>query len=589
MSTLLLVPTPLRAARAARRLCDAEGGVLLGARVATPEALLPALLAAAGDPRTLLSPLGVRLLALESAGPPGAPLAGADPAGGLARAWAAALAELRRGEVTADVAAAAAASLGGRPGERLAALAAALRRYQQRLEDLGALDRPAALRAAASAVRRGAAAEATGSLDLLAVDGFGAPSAGEWDLFAALAGRARRAHVRAPALAERPDLFAGAEPLLRRAEGLGAGSAETSLSLGRAEAREPRLGRMLLALAGGPGGGPAGDGGRLRLAAGAGEEGEAEVAARLAAGLLEGGLAPEDVLLFAPATARAAPLLARAFADRGVPLACGAAGSLAEAPPVRAVRAALAAGAAPGEEAAAAATSYLDPGRSGELLRPFGRPATAAAQAAALAALLSAGGVRRRAARGEAARAARDLAALDRLEETAEDLARARALLGRGADRLEPAAWLSSLDCALAAAAAPPAAEPASGAVELWPLAEAPGLEARAAIVLSCARGRFPAPPPPEPLLREPERAAVNRLLRRGALATASARRADALLAAAGALAAGRELVACTWAASGPEGPGEAPAPLAAEAAALAGSDPEPPAAGPALGEARAA
>jgi len=41
--SLLVVPTPLRAQRIARRLCDAEGGVLFGARVVTPEGLLPGL------------------------------------------------------------------------------------------------------------------------------------------------------------------------------------------------------------------------------------------------------------------------------------------------------------------------------------------------------------------------------------------------------------------------------------------------------------------------------------------------------------------------------------------------------------------
>jgi hypothetical protein len=63
VSALVLVPSPLQASRASRHLCDAQGGVLLGARVTTPEALAAATLAGAGDRRPVLSPLGERLLA----------------------------------------------------------------------------------------------------------------------------------------------------------------------------------------------------------------------------------------------------------------------------------------------------------------------------------------------------------------------------------------------------------------------------------------------------------------------------------------------------------------------------------------------
>ncbi len=66
MSTLCLVPTRLRASRAARRLCDAEGGLLFGPRVVTPEELVAGLLASAGDRRPVLSPLAERLLAVEA-------------------------------------------------------------------------------------------------------------------------------------------------------------------------------------------------------------------------------------------------------------------------------------------------------------------------------------------------------------------------------------------------------------------------------------------------------------------------------------------------------------------------------------------
>jgi RecB family exonuclease len=639
VGSLVLVPSPLRAARAARRLCDAEGGVLFGPRVLTPEQLLPGLLAAGGERRGVLPPLAERLLALEAGEAAGGPFAGLAPGGGLARALAAALRELRRGEVVAADAARAASDLGGRAGERLRSLAAALREYEERLGDLGALDRAAASRAAAAAVRRGAASEETAHLDLLVADGFSAPSPGEWDLLAALAGRAGRSLFRVPSLAERPDLCAGAESMLRRVEGLHALASrrEVSLSLPSADERAPRLARLLQAISGGPGGGPAGEEGCFSAAAGAGEEGEAELAARILAGLVEDGVEPGEILLFAPAPDRAAPLLSRACAARGVPLAAGRAGPLREAPPVRAACQALRAASEPAAEAllALAGSSYLPlpPGvgrlargleRSGAavrgdaegalrrragglghgtrerrellasaaalealsgVLRPFAAPATASRFAAALAGL--AAGIRRRAARAEAALAVRDLAALDRLEETAEGLARARTLLGRGDEPLAPARWLALLEAALDGGAAPSPAGPAAGAVELWPLSEAPGLEGRAAVILGCAPGRFPAAPAPEPLLREPERAALNRLLGRGALATAGARRADALLAAAGALAAGREAVACTFAGPGPEGPGEGPSPLLVEAAAICGGAVLAPPPDPGLAEAR--
>ncbi|HEY6002103.1 MAG TPA: hypothetical protein VIV57_04450, partial [Anaeromyxobacter sp.] len=63
MPALCIVATPLAAARAARRLCDAQGGLLFGPRVATLERLVPSILAASGDRRAVLSPLAERLLA----------------------------------------------------------------------------------------------------------------------------------------------------------------------------------------------------------------------------------------------------------------------------------------------------------------------------------------------------------------------------------------------------------------------------------------------------------------------------------------------------------------------------------------------
>ncbi|HSN89780.1 MAG TPA: hypothetical protein VLS93_01010, partial [Anaeromyxobacteraceae bacterium] len=71
MRLLALVPTPLSALRAARRLCDAQGGVLLGPSVTTFERLAPGLLAEAGDRRAVLEPLAERLLAVRAAGAAG--------------------------------------------------------------------------------------------------------------------------------------------------------------------------------------------------------------------------------------------------------------------------------------------------------------------------------------------------------------------------------------------------------------------------------------------------------------------------------------------------------------------------------------
>ncbi len=134
---------------------------------------------------------------------------------------------------------------------------------------------------------------------------------------------------------------------------------------------------------------------------------------------------------------------------------------------------------------------------------------------------------------------------------------------------------------------APP--EPAAGAVELWGLDEAPGLSARAAVITGCARGAFPAPPAPEPLLRDPERRALNAALRRAAVPVAAARRADAALRAFSAAAAGREVVAFLWPAPGPAGDGGPLAPMVADALVALGEAPRPPAPEPPLAQARSA
>ena len=140
---------------------------------------------------------------------------------------------------------------------------------------------------------------------------------------------------------------------------------------------------------------------------------------------------------------------------------------------------------------------------------------------------------------------------------------------GRSRSRRPPSRRCSSL--ALEAATLPSPGEPAAGAAELLGQDELGGAPVRAAILLGCADGGFPAAPPPEPLLREPERQAIDRHLRRPAVATAGARRAEALHRAFVSAAAGTELVAFAWPAPGPAGDGGPPSPLVVEALAAAG------------------
>ncbi len=645
MTALCVISTPLAAARGSRRLCDAQGGILFGPAVATLERIVPEILAAAGDRRPVLPPLAERLVAVRAGRAAGGPFADVAPDGGLAASLAAALAELRRGEVDAQAARAAAARLAGGPAARLRALADALEAYEDALRDLAVLDRAGAARVAAGAALRGALPPELRDLDLLVVDGLVAAAPAEWDLLAALAARARRTRFHVPFFPERPDACAAAEPLLRRVEALHevAARREIEVSLPRIEGdgRAPRLAALLVALGGGRAP-PATEGGLVLAQAGAGEAGEAGAAARVVARLLEAGMAPSDVALLAPSPRRAAPALAAAFAEAGLPLATGRGSALADAPPVRAVLDALTA--APGLDRTRAerlaASTYLAPGgltfalgplldRAGALdgrgppsealrrraaalaapsaaperaaleraadgldglaaaVRPLGGAATAREHAARLAAFVAATGIRRRAARAPREVAARDLGALAALDEALEGLARSLALAGRGAERL-PAAELRALTAlAIESASLPPPPEPAAGAVELWGLDEAPGLSARAAVITGCARGAFPAPASPEPLLREPERQAVNAALRRAALPVAGARRAEATLRAFSAVAAGREAVAFLWPAPGPAGDGGPLAPLVADALAALGEAPRAPAPEPGLAQAR--
>jgi hypothetical protein len=193
--------------------------------------------------------------------------------------------------------------------------------------------------------------------------------------------------------------------------------------------------------------------------------------------------------------------------------------------------------------------------------------------------------VRRRAARAPPELAARDLAALAVLDDDRVELARALALVGRGAERIGSEEIRALATLAIEEAFLPPPPEPSAGAVELWGLDEVPGLSARAAVLTGCVRGGWPAPPPPEPLLRERERQVLNAAVRRAALPVAAARRAEAAYLAFSAAAAGREAVAFLWPAPGPSGDGGPLSPLVADALAALGeraapAAPEPPLAG---------
>ncbi len=541
---------------------------------------------------------------------------------------------------------AAAARLEGGPATRLLALASVLDAHERALDDLGVLDRAGAMRAAAAAAGRGALPGDLGELELLVVDGLAAASAAEWDLLAALAARARRTRFHVPFFPERADACAAAEPLLRRVEALHEVAArrevEVVLPSIEGEGRAPRVAALLAVLGGGRAPGREPGDGLVVAEPGAGEVGEATAVARVIARLLESGVPAGEIVLVSPSARRAAPALAAACAESGIPLATGRGPALADAAPIRLVLDALAA--APGLDRThgerLAASTYLAlpplPGGLGGLLdragaldgrappaealrrraaalsapsaapergaleraaagldalaalvRPLVGAGTARVHAARVAAFVEAAGIRRRAARAPREVAARDLAALAALDEALDGLARAVALAGRGGETL-PATELRALTAlAIDGATLPPPPEPAAGAVELWGLDEAPGLSARAAVLAGCARGAWPPPPSPDPLLREPERQAVNATLRRSALPVAAVRRAEATFRAFSAAAAGREALAFVWAAPGPAGDGGPLAPLVSDALAALGVAPSPLAPEPPLAAAR--
>ena len=618
MSDLVVVPTPLRKSRAERRLCDAQGGLLLGPRVATLPHLVPGLLAGAGDRRPLLTPLAERLLALAAAGETGL-LGGAGAGRGAGRAAARLLSELRGAEVSPADLRGAAVGAPARVAERLTAAATALTRYEERLDDRDALDAAGALRAAATAAERGARSEETHDLGLLVLEGFLPTSRAALDLGGALAARARRVLARVPFLAEEPVRSAPVDPWLRRIESL------HELAVRRdVQVQFPATGT--------------GTRGRVVRLPAPSDETQCDAAARFAASLIDEGFPAPDISVLAPR--RILELLPAAFGRLGVPLAAQVSRPLAGLPLVQDVRAALAAAGTIDRTALLAllASPCLGPAeplpdlrflldRSGVLdgrgdpearlraraaalfgagrlegerpgllrvaravdalrhsLEPLRSPTTPAGWAARMRTFLERAGVRRRAGQGDPAVARRDLAAVARLEEVLDELALALSLAGRGADRFHREEWTSLLDLALERAELPAGQGPAAGAVEAWPVEEAPGLTARATLVLGAERGTWPASHRVDPILGNAAREALQAHLGRRALPTAFHQQSEAEFRGLWALASAGEVLAVGWTRGVDR---EGPAMLAAHVLDLAAAPELPLAADPPLDGAR--
>jgi len=595
VSELVVVPTALRRARVERRLCDAAGGTLLGPRVVTLAALAPGLLAAAGEGRTVLGPLSEGLMALAAARGSGL-VPGDRPGGGIGRAARRLLAELRTGEVSPDDLRDAAGAAPFRTAERLRAAADALERYVALLEESGALDAAGALRAAATAAERGAVSEETRDLRLLVLEGLLPGGRAALDLGMALASRARRVVARVPFLPEEAALSLPAEGWLRRIEALHELSARHDLRVEFPVTGAVRATRTL--------GLPA-----------TSDESQVDAAARLAADLLDGGMDPAELAVVAPP--RILELLPDAFARLAVPVAAPVSRSLATLPVVRDLRGAIAAAGGAGREDLLdlLGSPWLAPGepvpelraildRAGVLdgrgdpeerlraradglaragkggrervrmlraaralqglrsaLGPLRAAATPSGWTTRLRALVDRAGIRRRAALGEGVLARRDLGALARFEEVLDELQAALVVAGRGAERIAPDAWAGLLDLALERADLPAGRGPPSGAVEAWPLEEAPGLDARVVIVLGADRGSWPGAPRIDPLLGNAGREALCAHLGRRAVPTAFHDRSDAEFRGLSALVAAGEVLAVGWTAGSDE---EGPAPLAA-------------------------
>jgi hypothetical protein len=601
VSDLVVVPTQLRKSRVERRLCDAQGGVLLGPRVATLRNLAPGLLAAAGDRRAVLSPLAERLLALAAAGDSGL-IGGAGPASGAGRAASRLIAELRGGEVAPSDLRAAAATESGRVAERLEAAARALAGYEERLEALGAVDAAGALRSAAAAAGRGAVSEEIRDLGLLVLEGFLPTTPAALDLGVALATRAGQVLARVPVLPDEPRCSAPAEPWLRRIESLHELAVRRDIRV-----QFPATGAITR--------------GRVVRLPAQGDAEQCDAAARFAASLLDDGFEPGEVAVFA--APRILEMLPVAFDRLGVPLSVFLTRPLGAHPLARDLRAALGAageidrtavesllaspylGAAeppprlrflldragalegrgdPEERLRGRARTLSGAGRSGgervalaraadavrdlrRSLAPLATPATPSQWTARLRAFVVRTGARRRAARGAPGLARRDLDALSRLEELLDELAAALSGAGRAGDPMSREEFASFFDLAAGLADLQAGQSAVAEAVEAWPTEEAPGLTARAALVLGAERGAWPEPPRVDALLGNAAREALDAHLGRRALSTAFHRQSEAEFRGWSALAAGSDVLAVGWTA-GPDRKG--PAPLAARALDLA-------------------
>ncbi|HET8723782.1 MAG TPA: PD-(D/E)XK nuclease family protein, partial [Anaeromyxobacteraceae bacterium] len=539
--------------------------------------------------------------------------------GGTARAAARLLAELREAEVSPADLRMAATGASGRARDRLEAAAAALEVYESRLASRHALDAASALRAAADAAARGAAPDEVRDLGLLVLEGLLPTSRAALDLGSALAARARRVLARIPFLPGEPDASAPAVPWLRRVEALDAAEARGAVELRFAAAGALPRGRA------------------VRLPAPT-EEAQLEAAARLAGRLVDEGMAAEDIAILAPR--RLLAELRAPFERAGVPLSTPATTTLDSLPPVRDLRAALAAAGGldrtgllallespylasgdpiphlrllldragvldgRGDPAArlhtraevltgAGFAGWERPGlrRAAGAVRDLRRmlgtldgPETPAGWVSRIRSFVERSGMRRRAAEGEAPLVRRDVAALSRVEDAADELASALGALGRGGERIERAEWAALLDVALGRVEVPSGQGPAAGAVEAWPIEESPGLDVRAAIVLAADRGAWPSPPRVDPVLGNAARERLGDALGRRALPTAFHDRADAEFRGLSALAAGRELLAVAWTATEAD---QGPAPLAARVLDLGAAEVLPLAADPPLDLAR--
>ncbi|MEI7703927.1 MAG: PD-(D/E)XK nuclease family protein [Deltaproteobacteria bacterium] len=617
MSSLILVPTALRKSRAERRLCDAQEGLLLGPRVSTLAHLVPGLLAGAGERRALLTPLAERLLSLDAVREAGL-LGEAGATGGAARAAAHLLSELRSAEVTPAELRGAAAGAPRRVAERLEAAAGALSAYEARLEGCQALDSAGALRCAATAAERGSRSEETADLELLVLEGLLPSSRAALDLGTALTTRARHVVARIPFLPEEAARASPAEPWLRRIESLHELAARRDVEVSFPRDGIPP-GRRVVRV-------PAQD-----------DVSQCDAAARLSASLLDDGFAAAEVAVIAPR--RLLELLPAAFARLGVPLAVALSRPLASIPLVRDIRAALGAASGldrtgllallgspylgpeeplpglrfhldragvldgrgdPEERLRARAAALTGEERAGRersgLLRAAGAarafdralamlrsPATPAAWAARIRSFLEGSGVRRSAAQGDPAVARRDLAAVARLEELVDELAAALRLAGSGSERLSREAWTGLLDVALSRVELPVGQGPAAGAVEAWPVEEAPGLASRATLVLGAERGSWPGESGADPILGNAGRELLQAHLGRRALATGYHRRAEAEFRGLWALCSASEMLAVGWTRAEEEGP----APLAAQVLDMADAPELPLAADPPLGASR--